>query len=1352
MDKYDRLKKIGKGSFGTVFLVRERKTGAQCVVKEINVSALQPREQREAMNEIEVLKLLRHPNIIQYNEHFEENGMLYIVMDYADGGDLYQAIQARRGQYFPESTVLDWFVQICLALNHVHERRILHRDLKAQNIFLTKAGIVKLGDFGIARMLRNTIECAHTVIGTPYYLSPEICEEKPYNAKSDIWALGCVLYELTTLRHAFDANSINSLVSKILRGIYPPIPGHYSGDLRQLIGQMLKRVPSQRPSVRSILQKPFIRKRIENFLTTTLKQELPSLTAEDEGQAPQQQQQREKEPHAGPSTPVAKVPVATPQRAAQERQMVSPRGQMVSPRGAKPAAQSPSKEQQQLAAIAQQQERMDRERAERERRVQEREREARAAAKRREAEQKAAIEQERQREYMERQQQAQRNRAMLAAAHSPARDNSAGDAKYAEAARKNFLEMQAAAARNRAQIYDHASGRSCSSASPDRPQDPGDGRDARERVQAAAEDRRARREAELAEAARQNLAEARAMAERRQAVAEQMGRPVGQPPERERSERQIEDDRRRPEDRQRAQEDKQAAELAALEAQRKQYAEERKAALLRKQQLDEQMGRPVAMRRSAEQRQEDERDQQEAVSPRQRREARKAQDDEAHLAQLEEARRQFAAEKRAMLARKQQIDEQMGRPVVDEQRSANKDNGGERREHRETKEEREAAELKRLEDARKQYFADRKAAMHKQRQMDDQIGRPTADENAEERSSVQTDASGKDPKEAAREAREAKEAAQLKKLEEARKKYFEERKAAMQKQKQMDDQIGRPTSDSGAAADERGSPPQERKDPREAIREAKEAREAAELKRLEEARKQYFADKKAAMARQGQQDEPSGRLSGSVGDDKEKEPVAAERDTAESKDAAELKKLEEIRRQYRADKIAAAVKAKDEQQLSAKSPEPAHAPDTPKGERSDAKEKEAEELKKLEDARRAYYAERKAAMAKQRQFSAEEMQFDMRSPSPRSRKSPDNEDEKRATIQKHKMMVAEQLGRPVQLEFDASAAEPEQAADESPKPEKKKADEGSELRQLEELRRQYAAERKAAFQKQCRLKGEEGGDVGGVIQIPVDDAVTVRRGHSARNLKDPSPPPVGDPTRIRRRSAASASPPDAEARAARRRPRAGDDVDAISRSRAEGLSPRGSPKIEEAQEAPAAEQVRARPKRASAAEIPQYSQPLNDAVFCAVVKHSDQRAIRDLATMLSDMTNVLEQPAPLVKPSAEEEDGWDDGELEDGAQGDAPAAAAQAPAARQGAAGTKLRVSDGDSLTYKIESLRSHLEAEMGIDLFVQAYQKLKSEQDQEDDRQAEPGPDDERVAKFAALINQLIYCEEVLYEKQKKR
>uniref|UniRef100_A0A8D3D347 non-specific serine/threonine protein kinase n=1 Tax=Scophthalmus maximus TaxID=52904 RepID=A0A8D3D347_SCOMX len=267
MDKYEKEKKIGEGSFGKAILVKSKEDGHQYVIKEIGISGMPSKERQESRKEVAVLAKMSHPNIVQYKESFEEGGCLYIVMDYCEGGDLFRKINSQKGVLFKEEQILDWFVQICLALKHVHDRKILHRDIKSQNIFLTKDGTVQLGDFGIARVLNSTVELARTCIGTPYYLSPEICENKPYNNKSDIWALGCVLYEMCTLKHAFEAGNMKNLVVKIIRGSYPPVSVHYSQELRFLLALLFKRNPRERPSVNGILDKPFLSSRIEKFLT-----------------------------------------------------------------------------------------------------------------------------------------------------------------------------------------------------------------------------------------------------------------------------------------------------------------------------------------------------------------------------------------------------------------------------------------------------------------------------------------------------------------------------------------------------------------------------------------------------------------------------------------------------------------------------------------------------------------------------------------------------------------------------------------------------------------------------------------------------------------------------------------------------------------------------------------------------------------------------------------------------------------------------------------------------------------------------------------------------------------------------
>ncbi len=221
----------------------------------------------------QLLKRLRHENIIGYFASFIEDESLHIVLEYADGGDLSQVIKAKRakGESFSEKQIMWWFVQLCLAMSYLHnDMRVLHRDLKTQNIFLThNRQVVKLGDFGIAKVLADTgtmKSMAKSVIGTPFYMSPELCEGKPYNHKSDVWALGCVLYEMATLRHAFDSNSLGALVLKILRGNYPAIDADkYSANLRGLVDWMLKADPADRPSVEQIVQTSWVNRLIKWF-------------------------------------------------------------------------------------------------------------------------------------------------------------------------------------------------------------------------------------------------------------------------------------------------------------------------------------------------------------------------------------------------------------------------------------------------------------------------------------------------------------------------------------------------------------------------------------------------------------------------------------------------------------------------------------------------------------------------------------------------------------------------------------------------------------------------------------------------------------------------------------------------------------------------------------------------------------------------------------------------------------------------------------------------------------------------------------------------------------------------------
>ncbi|KAG8452791.1 hypothetical protein GDO86_004545 [Hymenochirus boettgeri] len=274
MDRYEIVRMIGEGAFGKAFLARGKADNTQCVIKEVNLSKMPMKEKEASQKEVVLLAKMKHPNIVRFFASIEERNKLCIVMEYCDGGDLMKKINKQRGVLFDEDQILSWFVQISLGLKHIHDRKVLHRDIKAQNIFLSNNGTVaKLGDFGIARMLNNTMELARTCVGTPYYLSPEICESKPYNNKTDIWSLGCVLYELCALKHPFEAGSLRQLVVKICRGRFEPIPTKYSYDMKILVAQLFKISSRDRPSINSVLKKPLIEKHIHKYLSPELFEE-----------------------------------------------------------------------------------------------------------------------------------------------------------------------------------------------------------------------------------------------------------------------------------------------------------------------------------------------------------------------------------------------------------------------------------------------------------------------------------------------------------------------------------------------------------------------------------------------------------------------------------------------------------------------------------------------------------------------------------------------------------------------------------------------------------------------------------------------------------------------------------------------------------------------------------------------------------------------------------------------------------------------------------------------------------------------------------------------------------------------
>ncbi|CAB3408127.1 unnamed protein product [Caenorhabditis bovis] len=247
--RYERIRTVGKGAFGSAVLYRRRDDSSLVIIKEINMYDLDSSQRRLALNEVSLLSRIEHPNIIAYYDSFEEDGLLMIEMEYADGGTLAQML-SRTQTFIEETTITDMMIQMLSAVSYLHENSVLHRDLKTANIFLTKDAFVKIGDFGISKIMgtETLAQGAKTVVGTPYYISPEMCSGVAYNEKSDMWALGCILYEMCCLKKAFEGDNLPALVNNIMTCTYAPVKAPYSAEIKMVIRELLQLEPQKRPS------------------------------------------------------------------------------------------------------------------------------------------------------------------------------------------------------------------------------------------------------------------------------------------------------------------------------------------------------------------------------------------------------------------------------------------------------------------------------------------------------------------------------------------------------------------------------------------------------------------------------------------------------------------------------------------------------------------------------------------------------------------------------------------------------------------------------------------------------------------------------------------------------------------------------------------------------------------------------------------------------------------------------------------------------------------------------------------------------------------------------------------------
>ncbi|KAH9578629.1 Protein kinase domain [Trypanosoma melophagium] len=329
--RYRKKNTIGKGAFGEAYIVernpayplpkRRERTGEKeeplrekrrvgddeprlFVAKVMDLTAMSPNDRRYAQTEIMCLACNHHFAIIQYYEHFfidDEDETIVIITEFADQGDLCRNLYRQNNDNFlSEKDAGLYYVQLLLGLDHIHRRRMIHRDIKTANIFLTSRGFLKLGDFGFSQQYDSTVSnpIACTFLGTSYYLSPEMWKGQRYGKKADIWASGIVLCELLGKRRPFEADSLPQMKEVVLSGkmwlppTYPDekdrLAGNQKGgeksdgrepvcyvskEMREFLELVLQQDPEKRPSASQLLKTPLMqhylclfRKRVEHMI------------------------------------------------------------------------------------------------------------------------------------------------------------------------------------------------------------------------------------------------------------------------------------------------------------------------------------------------------------------------------------------------------------------------------------------------------------------------------------------------------------------------------------------------------------------------------------------------------------------------------------------------------------------------------------------------------------------------------------------------------------------------------------------------------------------------------------------------------------------------------------------------------------------------------------------------------------------------------------------------------------------------------------------------------------------------------------------------------------------------------
>ncbi|KEG06751.1 putative serine/threonine protein kinase, partial [Trypanosoma grayi] len=288
--KYWISRVLGSGATGTVLCAKRVSDAETFAVKVVDMEGMSEADKNRAQAEVHCLLSCDFFSILKCHEDYakkdpqnEENVlMIALVLDYANAGDLRQEIKSRAksDRAFREHEAGLLFIQVLLALHHVHSRHMIHRDIKSANILLCSNGLIKLGDFGFSKMYSATVseDVGKTFCGTPYYVAPEIWRRKPYSKKADLFSLGVLLYELLTLKRPFDGADMQGVMQKTLSGKYEPLPSSISPEMSEVVSSLLSSDPRARPSSSKLLNAPICKLYLS--VVIEIVRDLDSLTDE----------------------------------------------------------------------------------------------------------------------------------------------------------------------------------------------------------------------------------------------------------------------------------------------------------------------------------------------------------------------------------------------------------------------------------------------------------------------------------------------------------------------------------------------------------------------------------------------------------------------------------------------------------------------------------------------------------------------------------------------------------------------------------------------------------------------------------------------------------------------------------------------------------------------------------------------------------------------------------------------------------------------------------------------------------------------------------------------------------------